>query len=175
MKKVIKGLVLFIMIISYCNLSAQVDDRGYILKVGDKIPDSIILKLTDGSILNVNQLKGKVVLLQFTASWCSVCAKEMPHLENEVWQVYKDKGLVFIGIDRDEPLNVVKKFKKKLKITYPLALDPGATIFGKFANKEAGVTRNVLIKDGKIIFLTRLYDEVEFNALKNKIAEVFTQ
>jgi len=173
MKKIIKGLVLFIMIITYCNLSAQVDDRGYILKVGDNIPDSIILKLTDGSIVNVNQLRGKVVLLQFTASWCSVCAKEMPHLENEVWQVYKDKGLVFIGIDRDEPLNVVKKFKKKLKITYPLALDPGATIFGKFANKEAGVTRNVLIKDGKIIFLTRLYDEVEFNALKNKIAEVF--
>ncbi len=175
MKKVIKGLVLFIMIISYCNLSAQVDDRGYILKVGDKIPDSIILKLTDGSILNVNQLKGKVVLLQFTASWCSVCAKEMPHLENEVWQVYKDKGLVFIGIDRDETLNVVKKVQKKLKIPFSFGLDPGATIFGKVANKEAGVTRNVLIKDGKIIFLTRLYDEVEFNALKNKIAEVFTQ
>ena len=176
MKNIVKVFVSFLLIISCFKLSAQEDNRGYLLKVGDKIPDSVILKLTDGSIVNVNQLKGKVVLLQFTASWCSVCAKEMPHLENEIWKVYKDKGLVFIGIDRDEPLKKVKKFKKKLKITYPLALDPGAAIFGKFAHKEAGVTRNVLIdRDGKIIFLTRLYDDVEFNALKTKIAEVFAQ
>ena len=124
--------------------------------------------------MNVNQLKGKVVLLQFTASWCSVCIKEMPHLENEIWEVYKDKGLVFIGVDRDEPLKKVQEFKKKLKITYPLALDPGADIFARFAHKEAGVTRNVLIdKNGTIIYLTRLYDEKEFNGLKKKIAEVF--
>jgi len=173
------GIVLIIMFLlasSFNSIHAQDDGRGYIVKVGDKIPDSILLKLTDGSTVNVNALKGHIVLLQFTASWCSVCISEMPHLENEIWKVYKDKGLMFYGIDRDEPLKKVKEFRKKLKISYPLALDPGANLFAKFAHKEAGVTRNVLIdKDGTIIFLTRLYDDAEFNALKNKIAEVFAR
>jgi len=174
MKLILRFLFLLFLIISFTWLKAQEEDRGYIVKVGDKLPDSIRLTLTDGTLVNVNQLKGKVVLLQFTASWCSVCIKEMPHLENEIWEVYKDKGLVFIGVDRDEPLKKVQEFKKKLKITYPLALDPGADIFARFAHKEAGVTRNVLIdKNGTIIYLTRLYDEKEFNGLKKKIAEVF--
>ena len=174
MKLIYRLLLLLLFITTFSVLNAQEEDRGYIVKVGDKIPDSIIVKLTDGSVVNVNNLKGKIVLLQFTASWCSVCIKEMPHLENEVWKVYKDKGLVFVGIDRDEPIERVKEFKSKLKITYPLALDPGANIFAKFAHKEAGVTRNILIdKDGTIIYLTRLYDEHEFAGLKKKIAEVF--
>ena len=112
-------------------------------------------------------------MLQFTASWCSVCRKEMPHIENEIWQVYKDKNLIVIGIDRDEPLETVIEFAKKMKITYPMALDPNADIFALFALKQSGVTRNILIdKEGKIIFKTRLFDQEEFSKLKNKIKEL---
>jgi len=86
----------------------------------------------------------------------------MPHLE-QMWQTYKDKNVVLIGVDRDEPIETVKKFHKDMKITYPLALDPGADIFCRFANKKSGVTRNVVIDaTGKIVYLTRLYDEKEF-------------
>lgn len=53
-----------------------------------------------------------------------------------------------------------------MKITYDLALDPGADIFGKFANKKSGVTRNVVIdRDGRIVYLTRLYDQQEFASM----------
>jgi hypothetical protein len=59
---------------------------------------------------------------------------------------------------------------KDVNITYPLALDPGADIFGLYALKEAGVTRNVIIdRNGKIIFLTRLYDRPEFKEMKKVI------
>jgi hypothetical protein len=59
---------------------------------------------------------------------------------------------------------------KDIKVTYPLALDPGAEIFGLYAQKEAGVTRNVIIdRSGKIIFLTRLYKEDEFKNMKQRI------
>eukprot|EP01132_Coremiostelium_polycephalum_P014988 gene14988-18149_t len=123
---------------------AKDDDRGYIVK----------------------QLRGKIVILQFTASWCGVCRKEMPHLETEVWQAYKNKNVVLIGVDRDEPLEKVQKFAKDMKITYPLALDPGADIFGLFALKQSGVTRNVVIdQKGKIVYLTRLYNTEEFNQM----------
>ena len=75
-----------------------------------------------------------------------------------------------VGIDRDEPLEKVMKFKKDIGVTYPLALDPNADIFGLYALKEAGVTRNVIIdRSGKIIFLTRLFNRDEFDSMKKAI------
>lgn len=146
------------------------DSRGYLVKVGDKAPDDFELVLHDGTKTNLKKLRGKTVILQFTASWCKVCREEMPYLEKDVWQAYKDKNVVLIGVDRDEPIEVVQKFHKDLNITYPLALDPGAKIFQKFADKKAGVTRNVVIdKDGYIRFLTRLYDKEEFKLFVNKV------
>ncbi len=151
---------------------SQVNDRGYIVKVGEMCPDFLI-ELPNGSKTSINELRGKVVMLQFTASWCSVCRKEMPHIEKDIWQVYKSKGLVLYGIDRGETPEVTMAFAKKMNITYPLALDEDGTIFQKFALKKAGVTRNILIdKTGRIIYLTRLFNMDEFNGLKNKISEL---
>lgn len=147
-------------------------DRGYLVQVGQKAPD-IQLRLIDGSRLSLNELKGKVVVLQFTASWCSVCRKEMPHLESEIWNVFKNKDFLLIGVDYDEPLEKVKTFKREMKVSYPFALDPGAAIFHQFAKQGAGVTRNVVIdQQGNIVFLTRLYNRPEFEAMKAKIAQL---
>ena len=141
------------------------DERGYIVKIGDPCPD-FKLEFPDGSYTSVNELQGKVIMLQFTASWCSVCIKEMPHIEKEVWGVYKNLGLMVIGIDRDEPVQTVRQFAKETQISYPLALDPGANIFGLFAHKESGVTRNIIINPkGEIVFLTRLFDPEEFKKM----------
>lgn len=151
--------------ISSCQ-DKKVYENGYIVKVGDQAPDFPINE-AGGKSYKLSDLKGKVVMLQFTASWCGVCRTEMPFIEKEVWQAKKGSGLVVIGIDRDEPVETVMQFKKDIAITYPLALDPGADIFGLFAVKEAGVTRNVIIdRSGKIIFLTRLFDREEFDQMK---------
>ena len=140
-------------------------DRGYIVELGDMAPD-FEMEFTNGQKTKLSELRGKIVILQFTASWCSVCRLEMPHLEKDVWQKYKDQNVLLIGVDRDEPLETVIAFQKKIGTTYPLALDPGANIFGLFANKEAGVTRNVVIdKTGKIVFLTRLFEEEEYQEM----------
>ncbi len=150
-------------------LSQNPDSRGFIVSVGDQSPDWS-LTFTDGTVTDLTSLKGKVILLQFTASWCSVCRKEMPHIEKDIWQKFKDQGLVVIGVDRDEPKDIVEAFSQEMKITYPLALDPGADVFSLFAYKESGVTRNVLInQEGRIVFLTRLFDMDEFNELIQKI------
>ncbi len=145
-------------------------DRGYLVHVGDQVPN-LTLHFTSGKTVTLNELRDKIVVLQFTASWCSVCRKEMPHLESEIWQAFKDKDFILIGVDYDEPLNKVQAFQKEMKVTYPFALDPGAKLFHHFAQKGAGVTRNVVINhDGKIVFLSRLYDRSEFEAMKKKIA-----
>jgi thiol-disulfide isomerase/thioredoxin len=97
---------------------AQVaDDRGYFVQVGDVLP-ALNLTFTDGTQISPEDLKGKVVLIQFTASWCGVCRKEMPHLEKEVWLKYKDHPDFFmVGIDLDEPLNKVISFGESVGIT----------------------------------------------------------
>lgn len=134
------------------------------------MPD-VEFKLTNGITITQNDLKGKVVMLQFTASWCGVCRKEMPHIEEEIWQKHKNNpDFALIGVDMDEPLETVVKFGKDVGITYPLALDPEAEIFYTFAKKGAGVTRNVIIdRNGKIVYMTRLFKEEEFNEMKQVI------
>lgn len=162
---------LILLLIIACNIPyAQVSiDSSYIVKIGDQVPD-ISMQLTSGETISLHELEGKVVVLQFTASWCSVCRKEMPHLENEIWLPNKDKDFILIGVDYDEPLEKIIAFKEQMKTTYPMALDPGAEIFAQFALKKSGVTRNVVVdKEGKIVYLTRLFDMKEFNAMKLKI------
>ena len=77
------------------------------------------------------------------------------------------------GIDLDEPVEKVKEFAKQIPVTYPLSLDPKGGIFYQFAETGAGVTRNVIVdKTGKIVYMTRLYKEVEFQEMKKVIAEL---
>jgi peroxiredoxin len=150
-------------------LQVNVYPNNYLVKIGDKAPDFIINE-AGGRTYKLSNLRGKVVMLQFTASWCSVCRTEMPFIEKEIWMEKKSAGLIVLGIDRDEPVEKVLRFKKDIAVTYPLALDPGANIFGLYAEKAAGVTRNVIIdRSGKIIFLTRLYDRKEFEQMKEII------
>ena len=151
----------------------QNDDRGYIVKVGDKAPD-ITITYTDGTRKKLSDFRGKIVMLQFTASWCGVCRKEMPFIEKDIWLKHKDNAdFALIGIDRDEPLEKVLAFAKSTGVTYPLGLDPGADIFAKYALRDAGITRNVLIdREGKIVKLTRLYNEEEFASLVQQINEM---
>ncbi len=152
------------------------DSVGYIVKVGDMAPD-FEMELTDGQKVKLSSLRGKVVMLQFTASWCGVCRKEMPFIEKDIWLKHKgNSNFALYGIDRDEPLETVKAFAEKTGVTYPLALDPGADIFAKYADRKAGITRNVLIdKEGKIVMLTRLYNEEEFASLCKKIDEMLAE
>ncbi|HEX7584781.1 MAG TPA: redoxin domain-containing protein [Prolixibacteraceae bacterium] len=146
-------------------------DYGYIVKIGQQIPD-FTMTTTDGKSVRMADLKGKVVMLQFTASWCSVCRKEMPHIESDIWKKYKSNpNFALYGIDLDESKDIVEKFAKEIKVTYPLTLDPKGGIFYQFAEKGAGVTRNVIVdKTGKIVFMTRLYKDEEFQEMKKVIA-----
>lgn len=138
-------------------------DYGFIVKIGDQVP-AFSTTLVNGEKISSADFNEKIVMLQFTASWCSVCRKEMPFIERDIWQKNKyNKQFVLIGIDLDEPLKKVKKFQEDIKVTYPLALDPGGKIFGLFAESKAGVTRNVILdKTGKIVYMTRLFKEDEF-------------
>ena len=145
-------------------------ENEYIVKVGDVAPD-FTLPMTDGGTFTLSGQRGKVVMLQFTAGWCGVCRKEMPHIERDIWLPNKDnKDFVLVGIDREEELVDILPFIKDVGTTYPIAMDTNADVFAKYALRESGITRNVLIdRDGRIVMLTRLFKEDEFAALVEKI------
>ena len=109
MKKLVVVILFFCVQLSF---SQEEIHRGYKVKVGDMSPQ-ISLSLLDGTAITNKSLEGKVVVLQFTASWCSVCRKEMPHLEKEVWQRFKSDDFILIGIDlfnnNDEKIVMLEK------------------------------------------------------------------
>jgi peroxiredoxin len=162
--------ILFALLLSISTFGQSKDDRAYLVKVGDQAPDFTI-KMTTGKTVKLSGLRGKVVMLQFTASWCSVCRKEMPFIERDIWLKHKSNpNFALLAVDRDEPLKTVVKFAKDIPVTYSFGLDPHANIFAFYAAREAGITRNVIIdKKGKIVFLTRLYDVAEFNRMTKVI------
>ena len=142
------------------------DERGYIVKVGDMAPD-FEMTLSNGEHVQLSSLRGKVVMLQFTASWCGVCRKEMPYIESDIWAKHKDNAdFALYGIDREEPVEKINELIEKTGVTYPIGLDPEADIFKLYAEEKAGITRNVIIdRDGRIVMLTRLFEMDEFNEM----------
>lgn len=172
MKKVLLFL-LCIVNFALCVNAQEGEDRGYVVKVGDMAPD-FTLKMDNGRTIHLSELRGKVVMLQFTASWCGICRKEMPYIESDIWLRHKDdKDFVLVGIDREETAEKVAYLKDVTKITYPLAYDTTGDVFRLYAHPNAGITRNVLIdKKGRIVLLTRKFEEQEFKGLCGKIDEL---
>ncbi len=148
------------------------DKYGFIIRVGQMAPDFTIRYADGRKSEKLSDLRGQVVVLQFTASWCGVCRQEMPHLE-ALWQRLKNRNFRLIGIDLKESREKTLSFAKQMKISYPLALDPDGSIFYRYAARNAGVTRNVVIdENGRIVYLTRLYNEEIFDGMVKKLEEM---
>jgi peroxiredoxin len=87
----------------------------------ERMPD-FDLRDTAGHEVSSAQFRGKVVLLDFWATWCAPCEREMPGYES-LYRRYKDRGLAVVGIAADSDADVVSRFGKKLAITYPLLVN----------------------------------------------------
>ena len=157
------------------SMSGQEDNRGYRVSVGDAMPDFELRDL-DGKIWNRDDLLGTPYILQFTASWCGVCRKEMPHLEQRVWQQFKGQGLQLLGVDLDEPKEKVLGLVEDTGVTYPICLDTDGLLFAAITHPKAGITRNVVVNpEGNIAFLTRLFDEEEFEAMIHAVGTLLKE
>lgn len=84
------------------------------------------LRTFDGRPVALSDFRGKPVVLNFWASWCTPCRDEMPILER-VWKEFKDRGLVVLGVDVLDDERDARAFLKALQITYPNVFDPDQT------------------------------------------------
>jgi|ERR1039458_6989393 peroxiredoxin len=120
------------------------------LEADDQRRQEADFTLTDlqGKTWSLRQLKGKVVLVNFWATWCPPCRKEMPDL-NTLYQRFKDQGFVILAIS-DEEADKVKPFIAERNISYPVMLDPGRKVNELF--QVEGIPKSfVYDREGKLV------------------------
>ena len=101
------------------------------LDAGAKMPE-IGLKDLSGKNVDLASLAGKVVIIDFWATWCAPCKEELPELE-KFHKKYASKGLAVLGVSIDKEAGVIKPFLDKMKITFPVVHDAGHTLAGKYS------------------------------------------
>jgi len=117
-------------------------------RIGAQAP-GFTLSLFDGEELSLKGLRGLVVVVNFWASWCLPCRDEAPVLERG-WREYKDKGVVFVGVNVNDVTTNASAFLEEFTITYPNGPDPYDRI--SRAYHRTGVPETYLIgKDGRLV------------------------
>jgi len=124
-------------LVRYEHVQASLDSPQFAaamskLEAADHIRQQADFSLTDlqGKSWALSQLRGKVVLVNFWATWCPPCRKEMPDLQ-ALYDRFKDQGLIILAIS-DEDAGKVKPFVAERNVTYPILLDPGRKVNGLF-------------------------------------------
>jgi len=113
-------LILLLTVVGIALVKAQQGQFG----VGQVAPDFAVTTF-DGQQVSLQDLRGKVVLLNFWASWCIPCAQEAAELE-QAWQLYKDRGdVVFLGVAWSDMDTKAIAYLKKYQISFPNAPDMG--------------------------------------------------
>jgi len=90
-------------------------------EIGKPAPDFTV-NLLDGSVFRLSEQKGKVVWLNFWATWCPPCRAEMPDIQ-EVWEEEQGSDLVLVAVDYAESTQTVTEFVEKLGLTFPIGMD----------------------------------------------------
>jgi thiol-disulfide isomerase/thioredoxin len=142
-------------LVRYEHVETSLDTPAYHDALGklenaDKQRENADFTLTDlhGQSWSLKGLRGKVVLVNFWATWCPPCRKEMPDLES-VYQRFQGQGLIILAVS-DEDADKVKPFIAGQKYTYPIVLDPGRKVNTLFAVE--GIPKSFLYnRDGKLV------------------------
>ena len=136
-------------------------------------PDFTV-EMIDGSKVTLSELRGKVVLLNFWATWCPPCREELSHVQQQVIDRFAGEEFVFLPISRGEERAAVEAFRAKTGYAFPMGLDTDETIYKRYATRF--IPRNFLIdRTGRVVKATVGYDDEEFAELLRAAAAEIQQ
>lgn len=134
---------------------------------GAEAPDFTV-EMTDDRTVTLSSLRGKVVLLNFWATWCPPCREELSHVQQQIIDRFAAQEFVFLPISRGEQRATVEAFRAKTGYAFPMGLDPDETIYKRYATRF--IPRNFLIdRTGRVVKVSVGYDETEFAELVQAI------
>jgi len=148
--------------------NAQADTTTF-TKTGQMAP-AFVCTTINGKTIDINKLHGKVIWLNFFATWCPPCNQELPVLQKDVWDKYKNNSdFVLVILGREHTDKELKAYVEKKHFTMPFAPDQSRKIFGLYASQN--IPRNVIIgKDGKIVFQSTGYTAEDFRKAEETAA-----
>lgn len=140
--------------------------------VGTNAPD-FTLKTLNGPNMRLQEQRGKVVLVNFWATWCGPCRKEIPHL-NRIADKYKSAGLVLMGVNIDEDVRNAADVASKLKVSFPVLLDTDKAV-SKLYDLNSMPSTMVIDRSGKVRFLHRGYQDGYEDTYDQQIRELLKE
>ena len=149
--------------------SRPTPEQATLVKDGQKAP-AFEVEMFDGSVVKLADLKGKVVLLNFWATWCPPCRAELARVEKDIIERFKGQDFVFLPVSRGEKRETIAAFREKMGYSFPMGLDTDGRVYNEYA--VTYIPRNFLIdKEGKVVKASVGYDEAEFAELVKLIEE----
>lgn len=135
-------------------------EQSTLIKEGMMAPDFKV-EMFDGPDIRLSELRGKVVLVNFWATWCPPCREELTYVQADLIDRFKGQDFVFIPIARGEDYGTVAAFRKRMGYTFPMGLDPDQSIYHKFASNY--IPRNFLIdREGRVVLASVGFTKAEF-------------
>jgi cytochrome c biogenesis protein CcmG/thiol:disulfide interchange protein DsbE len=118
-------------------------------QVGQRAPLFSLQRLSGDGTVSLASLRGKVVVLNFFASYCDPCKREAPALE-KVWRDYRSRGVVVLGIDTDDNSNDARTFVSAHGVTYPAVGGASVGLAARYGTANLPTTY-VLNRDGRVV------------------------
>ena len=144
---VLAGVVFLLALIGVQLVRTQ---RG--VKVGDRVPEDLVLITYDGERYRLGDLRGKVVFINFWASWCKPCEEEAPYLQ-EAWTQLADRGdVLFLGVAWTDTDEKARAYLKRFQITYPNGPDLGTRWAQVFRIRGVPETY-ILDREGRLAYI----------------------
>lgn len=137
------------------------------IKVGEVAPDFELITF-EGEVINSDNLRGKVIVINFWASWCISCKDEAVDLQ-AAWEMYEPGGdVIFLGVAYADADKVAKEYLEKYQITYPNGHDLGTRISRAF-NPKMGVPETFIIDQEGMVALAKIGPFVSLNEIISAI------